>query len=517
MTRSLAPRTVSWKFLCCLLAVVLADFLFFRAPAAGWTLGFFAGTVLVLTLAAHPQITRTADGKFLLFLTASLLFPLVYQPGGLSFFMFLLGTGSLLILAKRGFIGDTASWLRDLRYMALRFPFRWIADSRLLAAIRRRRGTKFGRTLSHMLLPAVFTIAFLWLFTKANPVFAAFFDQFNLRFSLLSQPLGRWLFWGLTGTAVWSLLRPKLPKTKPPSALPGNGTQKNLEGNRRESLWFTPRSLTVSLLLFNTLFAFQNLMDAVYLWQGVRLPDGISYAAYAHAGAYPLVVTALLAAAYILICFRDTPARATFTTAEKLVLLWIAQNIFLVFSAMNRLLHYIDAYALTGLRIAALLWMLLVALGLVLICIRIFRGKTNRWLVNMNMMALLAVLYGSCFVNFDRIIAQYNVRHAREVTGNTEKAPFDFYYMNRLGAESIPALEYLQTRANLTPDRRRMLRDNLVYQKTRLKNDARNWRSWTLRKYLLAQNAFIDRKPRRAYDRRETENSSHGQNDSGRR
>lgn len=511
MTHNITLRTVSLKFLCCILMIILADFLFFRQPAE-WTTGLFAAIVLALTFAAHPQITHRRGGISLLFLTASLLFPLVYQPWILPFFMFLLGTGSLLILAKRGSIRDAATWLRDLRYMALRFLTRWISDSRSLAAIRRKRGTKLWQGISYTLLPAVFTIAFLWLFTKANPVFSAFFDHLNLRLSPLSQPLGRWIFWGLTGSAVWSLLRPKLPKINPPSFHQGNGAQKTAEGNR----WVTPRSLTVSLLLFNALFALQNIMDAAYLWQGARLPDDMTYAEYAHAGAYPLVVTALLAAGYILLCFRDKPRSGTFTLAEKLVLLWTAQNIFLVFSAMNRLLHYIDAYALTGLRIAALIWMLLVALGLALITVRIFFGKRNIWLVNMNVIALLAVLYGSCFVNFDRIIARYNVHNAREVTGNTEKAFFDFYYMNTTGAESIAALEYFQYSANLTPERRRMLQENLLYQKARLQDDLSNWRSLTLRKYLLAEQADIDRKARRAYDTRGKEKNSHDKNDSGR-
>ncbi|TNE32734.1 MAG: DUF4173 domain-containing protein [Alphaproteobacteria bacterium] len=485
MTHALAVRSVSLKFILCVFTIVLADFLFFRQPA-GWTAGLFAATVLLLTLSAHLQIMRTPGGKPLLFLTALLLPAMIYQPGFLPVLMFLLGIGSLLIIAKRGGIRDAVSWLRDLRYMGLRFLTRWYRDSRVLAAIRRKRGTRLWQGISYCLMPAVFTIAFLWLFTKANPVFSAFFDHLNLRLSLLSQPLGRWIFWGLTGSAVWSLLRPKLPKIKPLSF-----AQKAGEGSRIESIdenkWVTPRSLLVSLIIFNALFALQNGSDIAYLWQGIKLPDGMSYAQYAHAGAYPLIVTAVLAAGYILMCFKDTKRTVNFNAAEKLVMLWIAQNIFLVFSAINRLLQYIDAYSLTSLRIAALVWMVLVAIGLALITIRVFFSKRNIWLVNMNVIVLLAVLYGSCFVNFDRIVAQYNVHHAREITGNTEKSYFDFYYMNRLGAESIAALEWFQYNANLTPDNRRLLQDNLAYQRTRLQNDVQNWRSWTLQKHLLAQ------------------------------
>ena len=63
---------------------------------------------------------------------------------------------------------------------------------------------------------------------------------------------------------------------------------------RAESLIFGRAAILRSLVVFNALFAVQTLLDVVYLWGGVRLPDGLSYADYAHRGAYPLIATALL-------------------------------------------------------------------------------------------------------------------------------------------------------------------------------------------------------------------------------
>ena len=59
-----------------------------------------------------------------------------------------------------------------------------------------------------------------------------------------------------------------------------------------------------SLVLFNLLFAVQTVMDVHYLWRGAALPDGMTYATYAHRGAYPLIVTALLAAGFVLVAMR---------------------------------------------------------------------------------------------------------------------------------------------------------------------------------------------------------------------
>src|SRR3546814_7721505 len=75
-----------------------------------------------------------------------------------------------------------------------------------------------------------------------------------------------------------------------------------------------------------------------------------------------------------------------------LVVLWIAQNVLLVASSILRTGDYIAAYGLTELRIEALAWMGLVAIGLVLICWRLIRARSPRWLINANAIAALAVL-----------------------------------------------------------------------------------------------------------------------------
>ena len=64
---------------------------------------------------------------------------------------------------------------------------------------------------------------------------------------------------------------------------------------------FTKEAVLRSLVIFNVMFACQTFMDMNYLWGGGQLPEGITYAQYAQKGAYPLIVTALLAALFVLI------------------------------------------------------------------------------------------------------------------------------------------------------------------------------------------------------------------------
>jgi hypothetical protein len=70
---------------------------------------------------------------------------------------------------------------------------------------------------------------------------------------------------------------------------------------------------------------------------------------------------------------------------------------------------YVDAYGLTYLRVYALIWMGVVAAGLVLIGWQVWFRRANGWLVLRGLGLCLAVLYVSAFVNFAAVIARHNL------------------------------------------------------------------------------------------------------------
>ena len=86
-------------------------------------------------------------------------------------------------------------------------------------------------------------------------------------------------------------------------------------------------------------------------------------------------------------------------------------------------------------RIAAFIWMIIVAIGLALVVARIWLGRSTAWLVGMNALSLAAVLYVSSFVNMPDVIASYNVAHS----AGREMA-LDIDYLTSLGPQAIPAL-----------------------------------------------------------------------------
>jgi hypothetical protein len=208
----------------------------------------------------------------------------------------------------------------------------------------------------------------------------------------------------------------------------------------------------------------------------------MSYASYAHRGAYPLILTALLAGAFVLAAMRPGTSIERSRLVRALVFLWIGQNVLLVLSSMLRLNLYVDVYTLTEWRCAAFVWMLLVAAGLVLIVTRIALDRSNGWLVWGNAAVLASTLYICSLVDFSDLIARFNVMHSRELAGVGE--PVDMAYLCELGPAALPALDLLA--ANIKASGR----PNTMYfcrrsAELRLATRMEDWRAWTFRGYRL--------------------------------
>jgi hypothetical protein len=248
------------------------------------------------------------------------------------------------------------------------------------------------------------------------------------------------------------------------------------------------------LVLFNLVFAVENLLDTRYLLTE-DLPPGFSYTEYVHRGAYPLIAAALLAAAFVLVTFNPRGATERSPWARRLVYLWIAQTIFLTLSAAWRLVRYVEMNQLTRLRVASTIWFILVALGLVYIVWRIVRGRSNAWLINVNAVTALLVLYPCCFLNFDGMIASFNARHCAEVGGGGSE--LDIAYLEHLGTPALPALESVRDKL-ATPARREQARAAADNLRARLDADLNDWHVWTWRRARTARTARAARAARQA-------------------
>jgi Domain of unknown function (DUF4173) len=437
----LGAKGAFWrKLIFAALLVILADVLLFNT-GFGSVLGVFALAWTSLSVAAHKSSWHKPLSLIAFVFAALFAGILAYDPSFLGLVMFCGTLAFAVLLPQIDGAGDGWYWTKRLIFHGLGTPFGPLLDAIRLHRTRRRVGksTSVIRLLPNLFLPLGGTALFLSLFAMANPIIANYLDSIQIGY-VTAEDVARAIFWGAVFMLVWSTLRPRRTKTmfrmladSEPGHIPG----------------VSIASVTLSLALFNLLFALQNGMDLVYIWGNVGLPEHLTLAEYAHRGAYPLIATALLAGLFVLITTHPKSAMAGNPLIRWLIVLWIAQNLFLVASTVERTMLYIDSYSLTRLRIAALLWMGLVATGLVLITWRMLRGSSLAWLVNGNMLAALAVLGTCTYADLGEIAGRWNVQHAREAGG--EGVELDLCYLNELGGSALLPLASLEKRSNLDP------------------------------------------------------------------
>jgi hypothetical protein len=294
-------------------------------------------------------------------------------------------------------------------------------------------------TLRKWAVPLVFLVVFIALFLSANPLFGMFFDKWVLPF-FKNLNITSFVVEAAVVLVIFGGFFVSDPKG-PLRAWRKVKTHLSLSPPLRNALPVLSEITTdvgvKSLFLFNILFAVQNVMDVAYLALHMDLPAGMTYAGYAQRGAYPLIVSALLAAVFVLGLMKPGSANEANPTLRRLVYAWILQNMLLVASSMVRLNLYVEAYSLTRWRFAAFLWMILVGIGLLLIIIRIARGLGNRWLLTANMAAALAMVYFACVFNSSAFIADYNVDSWLEGKGR-----LDACYLRELSPHNIPAIDH---------------------------------------------------------------------------
>lgn len=446
MKRTLSlPQFLSYKFslkvLGCLGLVALADYFFFgEGPRHfGWTLGFWMiALICVIGMCRRWKSSTRAVAWLIGGITFTLALSLIENPNLLAFFLIVIGLLSLTALHNAAWLSDTFRWLQHLVVYGVMSWGRIFVDIwKSIRAGKKSKSISF-KWIGYCLIPAFFSILFLILFYIANPVIHEWLEHFYLREIIHLFSPRRWIYWFLIAWISWGLIRPKMYR------LVASDSKEEVAPPKLNQpvydFFFNTTSIAVALIFFNLIFSLQTILDLLYLWTSRTLPEGLTYAEYAHRGAYPLIFVALLAALFVLIALRPNSASERNSAVRAFVFLWILQTVFLVASSVWRTWLYIEEFSLTYLRISALIWMGLIAAGLLFIIVRILLGKTNRWLVNINLVTLLAILYICSWLDFSSMIAWYNVRHSYEITGKNQQLDLD--YMKELGPPALPALRW---------------------------------------------------------------------------
>lgn len=466
------PSSIPAKLGLALALAAAADWLFY-GPRIGLSLTLFAiATACVSMLFNHAALDLRRRITSAAILVAGLV-PATEELNALSFLILVAALLMALLLATNSETTGFADRARAIRNFVLFGPFRVFPE-----ALQIFNMSALTRSIALWLLPAALSTVFIALFAAANPLIEQWVFLLNPKLILDYVSIPRVLFWTMMLSLVWPFIHVRWRRRKIVTTTIADIPVPPPLQSQVSAEFLGPSTILRSLILFNLLFAAQSILDGIYLWGHVALPANMTYAAYAHRGAYPLIATALLAAAFVLVAMRPGGPAEKSKIIRPLVYLWVGQNVLLVASSILRLDLYVDIYMLTYWRIAAFIWMGLVALGLILIVARIVLDKPNQWLVGANLIALTIALYGCSLVNFDAFIADYNLSHSNEMSGKGLNIDAD--YLLTLGPQALPALDKVIAHR---PD------DNcLVSRRDRLVEVQRQdlaWRSWGFRNWRL--------------------------------
>jgi len=484
--REVAPdvdaSTLRWKLGALAATVGAGDFLLFR-HSPGLSVVLFAGIVEIATVLAAGVTRKKTIVCALVGLTT--LAPVIEDVNVLSLAFALCGAGEIALIANgRTYSSFAERILQVLGFLAAG-PFRILLDIPEVGVKALTGGTN-GRALIGWLLPIGLGSVFLALFSAANPVIEGWLADI-VRLLLALFDIWRIAFWLALFALVWPfVLFRALKWGDGAGVLPARETVVAESGAPGDflSMFFGGAAISRSLAIFNTMFAIQTALDVAILWRGHSLPAGISFAGYAHRGAYPLMATAVLAGVFVILAMRPGSNASRSTVIRTLVYVWTAQNVALVISSLYRLDLYVQVYSLTYWRVAAFVWMGLVAVGLVLIIVQLSTRRSNRWLLSANAVATAIALYLSAFANFDCLIADYNLRHCGEVS--SDSAALDMVYLESLGPDAIPAMDAALTIPG-SPFASGRLSSVRSMMGAAQQSRPHDWRSWTFRNWRLSR------------------------------
>ena len=451
----------------------LADWLFYN-ERIGISLVLFAVVLMGCSLLANRAASSGRRTLLAVVIVIAGIIPVIEELNPLSVALLALALGIAVSIGTNPGLYGLADRTRALRELFLFGPFRLMGD-----VIKSFSVPAIASGIAAWFVPIVLGSLFVALFASANPLIEKWFALLNPGNAASEINLARVLFWAVVLSVVWPFVQVRWRRRSAPAAAPIEPVVEEINAEVADNPLFGTATILRSLILFNLLFSVQTILDVIYLWGSAALPADITYATYAHRGAYPLIVTAVLAAGFVLIAMRPGGPAEQSPVIRPLVYLWVAQNVMLVISSILRLDLYVQIYLLTYWRIAAFIWMLLVAIGLVLIVARIALRRSDEWLIRANLITLSATLYICSLVNFAAIIADYNVAHSREASG--KGVSIDTHYLSLLGPQALPALDKAFQLRSVDPSL--VSHRNCLVE--RLSKDMASWRAWSFRNWRL--------------------------------
>ncbi len=436
----------------------------------------FAMPYLVMLFALK---TRAIASRPLRSIIASLpaiaIIAVAIEPGPLNITVAWISLGVFASMMAGANITNALHILRNLAFRLLSVPLQVKRETKLMRWLRKRQGLASRiSNITALVLPVAAVLIFAVLLSVANPLIAdvltgpRWFDLFSAgAFRVI-------VVFALTAAALWPVLKMK--------TMAEAAAFTDAHTPRWHRTFFQPVSVAFTLLFLNLLFGWENWLDFQHVWQQGALPTQFTHAEYVHRGSYTLIATVMLAAALMVFALWPKTRTAETRAVRQLVYLWIVQNMLLVASSAKRTLAYVDDYGMTEWRLSGLIWMGLVGFGLASICWHVLQRRSNRWLINSNLIASFLLLLVCGFVDGRTIVANWNVDRAIA----RPDQPIDYNYLSTLGPSALPAMKrYVATIATSNPSPTSNLVSEINWQtgvvEHELQRTQSEWRSWVLK------------------------------------
>jgi hypothetical protein len=272
-----------------------------------------------------------------------------------------------------------------------RTPFRWLRVALVtyrlyLAKGRHKPGWKLLRqTIVVSFTAAVPIFVVSCCLVSGNLILGTWFNSLiDKLFRMLRNfsPV-HWLFLAFFATVALGFVWPGRRRIRPPLPL---SSQLSLP-DFASPVWIN--GMRVTIWLMNALFLLANTVDALFLWLRSQPPAGVTYSDFVHHGTNSLIFVTIWSALIIILIVEGFSSQARDLRIAALV--WIGQNIILIFGVFRRLKLYVDAYNLTLLRLDVALFLLLVLTGFLLLVVYGLQRRTFGWLCGSGCIALFSL------------------------------------------------------------------------------------------------------------------------------
>lgn len=268
-----------------------------------------------------------------------------------------------------------------------------------------------------ILLGIPFVMVVTALLVSADAVFGNMFKNVFEKIRLPENPI--WLFFLLVCGIIGSF------------AVLGYFADEKIKEETKEGRNWEPLLAITFLSLSTVIYLVFSVVQILYLFiGGFQLPDGYTYATYAHEGFYQLLAVCLINLIVLFVCigkFRDN------LILKIILTVFSACTYIMLSSSVFRMILYIQVYQMTYLRLMTL-WGLLV-IGIVLLGCVITIWKNSFCLFQYAMIVVTVLYISLSLARPGYLIAKYNLAD--------KKADVDIHYLLNLGTDAIPT--YLES------------------------------------------------------------------------